>query len=151
MVAEPEKNTETHSLGGAPYKTREGGATVTVFVPYNCSNNCPFCINKAEYDNPVGFSAEKICDSVRRMDRITPCCDFVFTGGEPFADLEVLQQMLDAFRVRTRCTSIRPCPYRSSRRKTMLFLLQNAINTRLRASTYRAICSIMSSNRMMTS
>lgn len=95
MVAEPEKNTETHSLGGAPYKTREGGATVTVFVPYNCSNNCPFCINKAEYDNPVGFSAEKICDSVRRMDRITPCCDFVFTGGEPFADLEVLQQMLD--------------------------------------------------------
>lgn len=29
-----------------PYKTREGGATVTVFVPYDCQNNCPFCINK---------------------------------------------------------------------------------------------------------
>ena len=23
-----------------PYKTREGGATVTVFVPYDCQNNC---------------------------------------------------------------------------------------------------------------
>lgn len=77
------------------YKTREGGATVTVFVPYNCLNNCPFCINKAEYDNPTGFSAEKICESIQRMDAITPYCDFVFTGGEPFADLRVLQQMLD--------------------------------------------------------
>ena len=27
-----------------PYKTREGGATVTVFVPYDCQNHCPFCI-----------------------------------------------------------------------------------------------------------
>ena len=28
-----------------PYKTREGGATVTIFVPYDCKNHCPFCIN----------------------------------------------------------------------------------------------------------
>ncbi|ERT59561.1 MULTISPECIES: 4Fe-4S cluster-binding domain-containing protein [Megasphaera] len=77
------------------YKTREGGATVTVFVPYDCYNNCPFCINKEEYADPVGFSAEKICRSIKTMDRITPNCDFVFTGGEPFADLQILQQMLD--------------------------------------------------------
>ena len=32
-----------------PYKTREGGATVTIFVPYDCKNHCPFCINKGEY------------------------------------------------------------------------------------------------------
>ena len=29
-----------------PYKTRAGGATVTVFVPYDCANHCPFCINE---------------------------------------------------------------------------------------------------------
>ena len=29
------------------------------------------------------------------MDEITPKCDFVFTGGEPFADLDALQTMLD--------------------------------------------------------
>lgn len=29
------------------------------------------------------------------MDRLTPYCDFVFTGGEPLANLESLQQMLD--------------------------------------------------------
>ena len=40
-----------------PYKTREGGATVTVFVPYDCKNHCPFCINKGEYADLTGFSA----------------------------------------------------------------------------------------------
>ena len=29
------------------------------------------------------------------MDSITPRCDFVFTGGEPLADLNALQRMLD--------------------------------------------------------
>jgi organic radical activating enzyme len=78
-----------------PYKTREGGATVTVFVPYDCKNNCPFCVNKEEYACMDGFSADKICDSIEKMSNITPNCDFVFTGGEPFANLETLQKMLD--------------------------------------------------------
>ena len=78
-----------------PYKTREGGATVTVFVPYDCGNHCPFCINKGEYENLEGFSVEKICQSIKVMDEITPECDFVFTGGEPLADLASLQQMID--------------------------------------------------------
>ena len=78
-----------------PYKTREGGATVTIFVPYDCNNNCPFCINKGEYADLTGFSLEKICESIRRMDAITPYCDFVFTGGEPFADIKKLQTMID--------------------------------------------------------
>ncbi len=79
-----------------PYKTRAGGATVTIFVPYDCGNNCPFCINKKEYADPTGFSVEKICESIALMDDITPECDFVFTGGEPFANLTDLQVMLDA-------------------------------------------------------
>ena len=79
-----------------PYKTRAGGATVTIFVPYDCGNNCPFCINKKEYADMTGFSAEAICESIRTMDAITPECDFVFTGGEPFANLQSLQVMLDA-------------------------------------------------------
>ena len=78
-----------------PYKTREGGATVTIFAPYDCKNHCPFCINKGEYADMTGFSLEKICESIRRMDSITPYCDFVFTGVEPFADIEKLQIMLD--------------------------------------------------------
>ena len=78
-----------------PYKTREGGATVTVFVPYDCKNNCPFCVNKSEYADMSEFSIDKICKSIELMDSITPYCDFVFTGGEPFSDIAALQKMLD--------------------------------------------------------
>ena len=79
-----------------PYKTRAGGATVTVFVPYDCRNNCPFCVNKQEYANCAGFSVEKIIESIGIVNSITPECDVVFTGGEPFANLDSLQRMLDA-------------------------------------------------------
>ena len=79
-----------------PYKTREGGATVTVFVPYDCNNHCPFCINKKEYADCSGFSLDAILRSIHTMDEITPRCDFVFTGGDPLADLGSLQKMLDA-------------------------------------------------------
>ncbi len=78
-----------------PYKTREGGATVTVFAPYDCGNHCPFCINKGEYADTTGFSEEAIRASIRTMDEITPRCDFVFTGGEPFSKRDSLQRMLD--------------------------------------------------------
>ena len=78
-----------------PYKTRSGGATVTVFVPYDCRNHCPFCVNKEEYADMTGFSLEAICQSIRKMDALTPYCDFVFTGGEPLANLKSLQVMLD--------------------------------------------------------
>ena len=62
-----------HSLEGwlinmsNPYKTRAGGATVTVFVPYDCNNHCPFCINKQEYEDCTGFSLEAILRSIRTM------------------------------------------------------------------------------------
>ena len=88
-------NLERLEMEHLPYKTREGGATVTIFVPYDCKNNCPFCINKEGYQDMTGFSLEKICESITIMDSITPKCDFVFTGGEPFAEIESLQKMLD--------------------------------------------------------
>lgn len=75
--------------------TREGGATVTVFVPYDCKNHCPFCINKQEYKNREGFSTAKVCESIRTLHEITPACDFVFTGGEPFSNPDDLQMMMD--------------------------------------------------------
>ena len=78
-----------------PYKTREGGATITVFVPYDCGNHCPFCINKKEYEDMTGFGTEQICRSMDLLHEITPKCDFVFTGGEPFARPDELQKMLD--------------------------------------------------------
>ena len=79
-----------------PFKTRDGGATVTVFVPYDCNNHCPFCINKEEYADTSNFSLERILYSIHEIGEFTPRCDFVFSGGEPLANLAGLQQMLDA-------------------------------------------------------
>ena len=70
-----------------PYKTREGGATVTIFVPYDCKNNCPFCINKEEYADMTGFSVEKICEAVRGASLIGK-------GSEILMDIDMVGQNL---------------------------------------------------------
>ena len=85
----------SNTISNNPYKTREGGCTCTVFVPYDCNNHCPFCINKKEYTDTSSFSLEKIIESIKVINSITPRCDFVFTGGEPLANLKSLQKMLD--------------------------------------------------------
>ena len=77
------------------YVTRIGGATVTVFVPWDCENHCKFCINKQEYANTEGYSTDAIIRSIKIMSAMTPECDFVFTGGEPLSDLVELQRMLE--------------------------------------------------------
>lgn len=78
--------------------TNPKGATVTIFAPYDCKNNCPFCVNKKEYkDNPT-FDIDKVEDSMMVMNVVTPNCDFVITGGEPLADLELFDRLVNLVR-----------------------------------------------------
>ena len=76
----------------------ERGCTVTIMVPWNCDNHCAFCVNKCEY-NP-GFNVEvsmaKILENIAVMHEITSTCDFVITGGEPFADCSRLVDIIEA-------------------------------------------------------
>ena len=80
--------------------TRQNGATVTIFAPYDCNNSCPFCVNKKDYKNNEDFSynLEKTIESINLMDSITPKCDFVITGGEPLASQQKLKIILDTIR-----------------------------------------------------
>lgn len=78
--------------------TNPNGATVTVFAPYDCKNNCPFCVNKKEYkDNPT-FDVDKVEDSMMIMNVVSPNCDFVITGGEPLADLSLFDRIVSLVR-----------------------------------------------------
>lgn len=78
--------------------TNPNGATVTVFAPYDCKNNCPFCVNKKEYkDNPT-FDIDKVEDSMMIMNVVSPNCDFVITGGEPLADLNLFDRIVNLVR-----------------------------------------------------
>ncbi|MCQ2554093.1 MAG: 4Fe-4S cluster-binding domain-containing protein [Clostridia bacterium] len=72
----------------------ERGATVTVFAPYDCGNRCPFCVNKKDYLENAGFDVNNVIESMKVMHSITPSCDFVFTGGEPFAELKSLELLI---------------------------------------------------------
>lgn len=71
------------------------GPTVTMFVPYDCNNACPFCVNKKEYRDTSEFSLERCYQSLDFLDRVFPHNDVVLTGGEPLANLECLQDILD--------------------------------------------------------
>ena len=71
------------------------GPTVTMFVPYDCNNACPFCVNKDEYRDTSDFSIERCYKSLDILNRIFPHNDIVLTGGEPLADLDILQDILE--------------------------------------------------------
>lgn len=66
-----------------------------MFVPYDCNNCCPFCVNKAEYRDTSSFDLERCYRSLDLMDRVFPHNDVVLTGGEPLAELDTLQDILD--------------------------------------------------------
>ena len=71
------------------------GPTVTMFVPYDCNNACPFCVNKKEYSSKTAFDLNRCYQSLDLLDRIFPYNDIVLTGGEPLANLEGLQDILN--------------------------------------------------------
>jgi organic radical activating enzyme len=67
----------------------------TVFVPYDCKNNCSFCTTKHEYSDMSNFSIDRIIEQLKVVNNMPDVRDIVFTGGEPFADIKLLKQMLD--------------------------------------------------------
>lgn len=74
----------------------KNGATITIFAPYDCGNRCPFCVNKKDYQLDRSFNLEKVVQSLFQLHDITPNCDIVITGGEPFADLVKLKTLIQA-------------------------------------------------------
>ena len=80
------------------YICNKQGATVTVFAPYDCKNACPFCINKKDYKKNQSYDIEHVKNSMIAMDKITPNCDFVFTGGEPLADIAIFTDLVNVIK-----------------------------------------------------
>ncbi|MDD5823790.1 MAG: radical SAM protein [Firmicutes bacterium] len=73
----------------------KAGPTVTMFVPYDCNNACPFCVNKKEYRDTSDFSIDRCYKSLDLLNRIFPHNDIVLTGGEPLAELDLLGDILE--------------------------------------------------------
>lgn len=70
----------------------------TIFVPVICGNNCSFCNTKKDYD---GFVYDKkylakIINHINNINKSYFVSEFVITGGEPFADLKILEEIVNA-------------------------------------------------------
>lgn len=69
---------------------------LTVQVPYDCPNTCPFCTAKAKYqkEKPDTIRVSHAMHEVFRENNI-PITDVVFSGGEPTANISELASLLD--------------------------------------------------------
>lgn len=66
--------------------------SLTVYVPWNCTNNCKFCSSKKDYNiikpdfNAVKKELKKVRNSLISI--------VVFTGGEPSVEVEKLAELI---------------------------------------------------------
>lgn len=74
-----------------------GNLACTIFVPYDCDNNCPFCTSKAMYGElKDSFNLNEIISKIKKINHNTDIQEFVLTGGEPLANLDMLKKLIDA-------------------------------------------------------
>lgn len=67
----------------------------TIFVPWDCKNHCAFCTSKQMYKQRE-CDMDAILAQIEKMNENPFIEEFVFTGGEPFADIKKLGILLDA-------------------------------------------------------
>jgi len=67
--------------------------SITVFVPWDCENRCPFCTTKSLYSS-VDLSLTNVIASLKELLK-TDIREVVITGGEPFSNLEGLDRILE--------------------------------------------------------
>lgn len=83
-------------LNDKKYIVGRNNLAITIFVPYDCPNHCPFCTSKSDYKDMGDFSLPNILESLDKVLVFPQIRDVVITGGEPFADLEKLGIILNA-------------------------------------------------------
>lgn len=76
-----------------------GNPTVSVMIPWDCKNNCPFCVSKKEYQT-YEMNVDRVRNSLDKMLRNNYWCDVVFTGGEPLANLSELNNLLNIVKIK---------------------------------------------------
>ena len=71
----------------------------TIFVPFDCDNNCPFCTSKKMYKD-FTMDLEGILDKIKQLNKNNDIKEYVLTGGEPFANLETTKIIIGAMEKR---------------------------------------------------
>ena len=71
----------------------------TIFVPFDCNNNCPFCTSKKMYKS-IELNPDKIIDNIIKVNKNPDIVEYVLTGGEPFANLDETKRIINAMEKR---------------------------------------------------
>lgn len=67
----------------------------TIFVPWDCSNNCPFCTSKEMYGRMKDdFNLEEILNKIEKLNNNPIIHEYVLTGGEPLSNLDNLKRII---------------------------------------------------------
>ena len=67
----------------------------TIFVPWDCNNHCKFCTSKQMYKQRT-CDMDAIIAQIKKINENPLIQEYVLTGGEPLADLEKCQRLIDA-------------------------------------------------------
>ena len=76
------------------YKIGRNNLAATIYVPYDCDNNCPFCTSKIEYRQHFP-NVGRIVQALKSLVDNPLIQDIVFTGGEPLANMMILKMLVD--------------------------------------------------------
>lgn len=79
------------------YKIGRNNLAATIYVPYDCDNNCPFCASKIEYRQHFP-NVGRIVQALKSLVDNPLIQDIVFTGGEPLANMTILKMLVDITR-----------------------------------------------------
>jgi organic radical activating enzyme len=72
--------------------------SVTIMVPFDCPNNCPFCESKKEYATHRP-SLDNVINSIKKFFRDNNTLkvpEVVITGGEPMTNILALRKIINA-------------------------------------------------------
>lgn len=79
------------------YLIGRNNLAATVYVPYDCKNNCPFCTSKKEYSR-LKMDENAVKQALRKLVAHPDIKDIVFTGGEPTANPKLLKELVEIAR-----------------------------------------------------
>ena len=73
------------------YVSGRDNLAVTIYAPYDCPNNCPFCTSKKMYEEKRG-NLHNIYSAIGQLNyNRVPYKEVVITGGEPTANIKLLR------------------------------------------------------------
>ena len=77
--------------------TGRDNLALTIMVPFDCPNNCPFCESKKEYSTHRP-SLDNVINSIKKFFRdnnTLKVLEVVITGGEPMANILALRKIIN--------------------------------------------------------